>query len=71
MYDAVRLARELGVVRDDHHRLPVLLIEAPEQVAHVLGRLAVEVARGFVAEEEARAVLERARDGDTLTLATR
>lgn len=45
--------------------------QAPQQLKHVPPRGSVEIAGRFVGEHEERLVGERARDGDTLLLATR
>src|SRR5207342_3261528 len=42
----------LGIVRDHHDRLAVLAVEHLQQAQDFLGRGAVQVARGFVADQQ-------------------
>ena len=58
------------VVGDDEQRLALFAHERQQQVDDGAGRTrAVEVARGFVGEDDGRVVDERAGDGDALLLA--
>ena len=62
--------RDPRIVGDDHQRLaaPAKPIEQPE---HVSSRRAVEIAGGFVGEDDQWFVAERAGDRHPLTLAAR
>ena len=59
------------IVRDHDDRLAVLAVERLQQVEDLVARLAVEVARGLVAEQQRRVGDDRARDADPLLLAAR
>ena len=52
----MRLARcrRVRIVRDHDDGLAVLLVERLQQVEHFVARLAVEVARGLVAQQQRR-----------------
>src|SRR5574337_1475037 len=61
----------LGIVGDHHDGLAVLAVEFLQQSQDFLGRLAVEVAGRFVADQQGRVGHDGARDRDALLLATR
>src|SRR5690606_22959825 len=67
--DAAGAASELGVVRDEHERRLVLLVQADQQIDDARTRLAIQVAGRLVGEQDPRVVRERARDRDALLLA--
>ena len=57
-------------MRDDHQRGVVFAVEREQQVGDRVARMMVEVAGGFVREQDAWAVHERAREGiDTFCVA--
>ncbi len=68
---AVAEPGEVGVVRDEQDRHPVLAAQPLEQRDDLLARLGVERARRLVGEQQARPVRERTRDRDALALAAR
>ena len=59
------------VVRDHHDRLAVLAVERLQQVEDFVARLAIEIARRLVAEQQRRVGDDGARDADALLLAAR
>src|SRR4249919_3427312 len=68
-----RVRRVLGGLRIvGHHddRLAVVAVEHLQQAQDFLGRMPVEVAGGFVADQQGRVGHDRARDGHALLLAT-
>ena len=70
----IRSARALGgapVVRHHDDRLAELDVQPVHQAEDVLGRLAVEVARRLVGDDQRRVGDDRARDRDALLLAAR
>src|SRR5690349_12291466 len=67
--DAVHAAGELEVVRGDERGEAGLAHDVDERAHHVLGGVDVEIAGRLVAQQHARAVGERADDGDALLLA--
>ena len=69
--DPIGVRRRIGVVRDHHDCLAELFHRAPHEAENVGTRLAVEIARGFVGEDDLRLARQRAGDGDSLLLATR
>ncbi len=69
-HDPVGDPRRLGIVTDDHRRAPVLADELREHVVHLVGGLAVELARRFVGEKHARAVREGRAERHPLLLAS-
>ena len=58
--------RDLDVVGDQDERRPALAIDAEDQVDHRVRCVAVQVARGLVAEENLRPVDEGAGESDAL-----
>src|SRR3989454_10759637 len=58
-----------GVVRHDDDRLSELLVEATEQIEHLLSSLRVELPGWLVRQEERRGVREGHSDGGPLVLA--
>src|SRR5947209_19262654 len=58
-----------GVVRHDDDRLSELLVEATEQIEHLLPGLRVELPGWLVRQEERRVVREGHADGHPLLLA--
>src|SRR5664280_981372 len=58
----------LWIVGDHQHRLAVVAVERAQEAQHLLGRLAVEVTGGLVADEQGRVGDDRARDRDALLL---
>src|SRR5262249_23178538 len=67
-------ARALGgqrVVGDHQHGLAVIANQPIEEIEDLVGALAVEVARGLVAQEKGRIGHDRARDADPLLLPAR
>jgi hypothetical protein len=61
----------LRVVRHDDDRFAVFSIQKTEQIENFVGRVAVEVARWFITNEQRRIGDQRACDGDPLLLSTR
>ena len=61
--------RRLGVVGDHDDGLAVLAVQHLQQVQHLVGGLAVEVAGRLVADQQGRIGDQRAGDGDALRLA--
>ena len=56
-------------MRHEHQRRAALAVEAEDQIHHRVRRVAVEVARRFVAEQDLRAVDEGPRERHALLLA--
>ena len=69
MQRALRASRRVRIVRDHHDRLAVLAIERLQEIENLVSRLAIEVARRLVAEEQGRVRHDHPRDADTLLLA--
>src|SRR5258708_3463814 len=63
--------RSRGIVRDHDDRLAEILVQLVEQVQHVVGALAIEIAGRLVGDDDLRVVDDRARDGDALLLTAR
>src|SRR5213593_3137301 len=57
-----------GVVRHEDERLPLLAVQADEEVHDLRGRLRVQVPGRLVGPDDCRVVHEGARDCDTLLL---
>src|ERR1700694_4544138 len=68
---SLRLLGYVEVVRYDHDRDPVLLVEALQERDQLLRRLGVHGPRGLVEEDEGRLVDHRSRDRHALLLAAR
>jgi hypothetical protein len=68
-YAAWRYGRNFGIVRDEHNRSP-FSAQPTEQAQNRLTRMGIEIAGGFVSENDTRIVDERPSDCDTLLLAT-
>lgn len=66
--DAVGGFGDGGVVGDEDHGVFALMMDAAEEVHDLGGVLGVEVAGGFVGEEDGGFVGEAAGDGDALAL---
>ena len=60
-----------GIVRDHEDGLAELLVELLHQREHVIGALAIEIARRLVGDDDLRVVDDRARDRDALLLTAR
>src|SRR5664280_2954050 len=58
----------LWIVGDHQHRLTVVAVERAQEAQHLLGRLAVEVTGGLVADEQGRVGDDCARDRDALVV---
>ncbi len=61
---------DLRIVRHQEQRFSFFLDDALEQLEGAPGILAVEISRGFIGEDHARIISERARDRHALLLAT-
>ena len=68
---AVEARRDVGVVGRDHEREAELLPERLDQVEHALAGVRVEVPGRLVAEQQLRALGERAGERDALGLTAR
>ena len=69
-----RTLRALGrarVVRHHDDRLAVVAVERLQQVENLVARLAIEIARGLVAQQQRRVGDDGAGDADALLLAAR
>jgi hypothetical protein len=69
VHDPAGAPGRVGIVRDHHDGLAELRVEPLHQPEHLLGRAAVEVARGLVGHEDRRVADDGARDRHTLLLA--
>ena len=67
--DTVGQFEDVAVVRGDEHRPAGLVDEALEQAHHQAARLEIEVAGGFVGEDEEGVVGQGTRDSHPLLLA--
>jgi len=61
--------RNTRIMRHHQDRLLVLLVQTAKEIEDLLSRLRVELARGFVRQEERRVVCEGNRDRDPLLFA--
>ena len=61
----------MRIVRDHDDRLLVLAIECLQEIENLVARLAIEVARRLVAQQQRRIGDDRARDAHALLLAAR
>ena len=61
----MREGGDVGFVRDEHNRVPSV-VQPLEKRHDFLARLRVQVARGFVGEQDGRVVDEGACQGDAL-----
>ena len=66
----MRFFRRAGIVGDHHNRLLELLVQAVEQVHDLAGGHLVQVSRRLVGNKDRRVGDDRARDRDTLLLAS-
>ena len=66
--DAVGGFGDGGVVGDEDHGVFALMMDAAEEVHDLGGVLGIEVAGGFIGEEDGGFVGEAAGDGDALAL---
>ena len=71
MQRALGAFRRARVVRDHDDRLAVIAVERLQQIENLVARLAIEIARGLVAEQQRRVGDDRARDADALLLPAR
>src|SRR4029079_11344883 len=71
MQRAIGALRGARIVRHHDDGLAVLLVQRLEQVEDFIARLAIEIARGLVAEEQRRIGDDGARDAHALFLAAR
>ena len=68
VHHALGIFGSLGIVGDHHHGLAELGVQSLQQGEDLVGGLAVEIAGGLVADQDARVGNERTRDRDALLL---
>ena len=69
--DPARIFGDIGFMRDDDDRHALIAVERDQRLHDLMRGLGVEIAGGFVREQDARAVDQRPGDGDALLLAAR
>src|SRR5690606_33456437 len=69
--DAIAGIRQARVMRHQQHGAAGFLVEPAEQLEYFRRGMGVEVASGFISQQQRRARDQRARDGDALLLASR
>ena len=69
--DAVGMGGDRRVVRDQDDRQAILAVEVAEEVEDLLAGLGVEVAGGFIGDQERAPVDQRPGDRDPLLLPAR
>ncbi len=69
--DAVRMGGERGIVGHHHQRRAFATVEFEQQFENLLAGLAIEIAGGFIGEQDGRPGDESAGERDTLLFAAR
>ena len=69
--DPARIFGDIGFMGDDDDRHALIAVERDQRLHDLMRGLGVEIAGGFVREQDARAVDQRPGDGDALLLAAR
>ena len=68
MNHSARALCELVIMRDDQESRTQFVVQIEEQIRHFVARLAIEISRGLIGEQDARLVGKRARDSHALLL---
>ncbi len=70
-HDAIRISSNIGLVGHHHDGYVLLAIERDQRLHDFMRCLRIEIAGGFVCEEQARVIDQRPRDGHPLLLPAR